>query len=214
MSDQTELRLLVSSGDGPAECRRAVSHILELLKTEAVRARVAIDIVALEKNGKSDPSSAIVLLSGAHNEELAGRWIGTIQWTCKSQFRPNYKRQNWFVGVFLLPKLTTGDFEIDDADLKFETFRAGGSGGQHQNTTNSAVRVTHIPTGTVAISRDERSQHRNKKTALRRLIDKMLLNESQAAASENSMMAALHKKLERGNPVRRFKGPSFREARN
>lgn len=214
MSVQTEVRLLVSSGDGPAECSRAVSQIIELMKREAAQSNVSLDVAMAEANGKSDPASAIICITGTNSDDLARRWIGTVLWICKSPFRPNHKRQNWFAGVFLLPTLSVSDFKLDKAALRFETFRAGGPGGQHQNTTNSAVRVTHIPSGTIALSRDERSQHRNKQTALRRLVDKMLLNNSQALAASNSEMAALHKRLERGNPVRCFKGDSFREVKN
>lgn len=214
MNAQTEIRLLVSSGDGPAECRRAVTHVVEQMKREATQARVSLDIAVGDTNGKCDPASAMVTFAGANSKKLAQRWIGTILWICNSPFRPNHKRRNWFAGVFLLPNLSDTEFSLEKADLKFETFRAGGPGGQHQNTTNSAVRVTHAPSGTVALSRDERSQHRNKQTAVRRLADKMLLNRSLALAAADSELATLHKKLERGNPVRCFKGTSFREVKS
>lgn len=211
MSKNTELRLLVSSGNGPAECRRLVSHAVNLMRLEALQANVVVEVTTTEITEKTDPASVIVSFFGINGEALAKRWTGTIQWTCKSPFRPNHKRRNWFVGVYALPSPSASYVEFDSADLRFESFRAGGPGGQHQNTTNSAVRVTHTPSGIVTMSRDERSQHRNKQTALHRLADKMVLRRSQAIANANSDMATLHKQLERGNPVRRFKGSSFRE---
>jgi len=94
---------------------------------------------------------------------------------------------------------------INPADLRFETLRAGGPGGQHQNTTDSAVRVLHRPTGLVVTARDERSQHRNKALALRRL-EAMLRHlevEKQEAAKSGRFIA--NRTIERGNEVRSFK---------
>ncbi len=70
------------------------------------------------------------------------------------------------------PRIPTGDRELL-GQCRVETFRAGGKGGQHQNTTDSAVRLTHLPTGEVVVARDERSQHRNRKIALERLRRKL-----------------------------------------
>jgi len=213
MNEQSEIRLLISSGEGPAECRRAVSHVVRQMVREAKRAGFSCDVWTPETVGKQDPASAVVTLAGNTCEAVGDRWVGTIQWTCKSPFRPNHKRQNWFAGVFVLPTVAESNLTLNNTDLKFESFRAGGAGGQHQNTTDSAVRVTHIPTGIVALSRDERSQHRNKQTALRRLADQFFMIEARAIAVSNSEMASLHKQIERGNPVRRFNGSSFKEMR-
>ena len=84
--------------------------------------------------------------------------------------RPGHKRQNWFVGVKTVDLAAApAEASIAPADVRFETLRAGGPGGQHQNTTDSAVRAVHLPTGIVVTARNERSQHRNKAIALQRL---------------------------------------------
>ncbi|MEL7272199.1 MAG: peptide chain release factor H [Pseudomonadota bacterium] len=213
MKNSPETRLLISSGEGPLECRRALSHVMEAMAQEAEALNVGVFVETGLADKTGDPASALVSLTGANSDEVAERWIGTIQWVCKSPFRPNHKRCNWFVGVFRLPEPNTLACTLDEADVSITTFRAGGPGGQHQNTTNSAVRATHEPSGLSAISRDERSQHRNKQTALRRLLDKMLLTQSNALSNESAQIAGLHKQLERGNPVRCFKGRRFREVK-
>ena len=97
------------------------------------------------------------------------------------------------------------DARFDPQDVRFETMRASGPGGQHVNRTESAVRVTHVPTGLQAGASEERSQHRNKRLAparvSRRLED---LNDQRRSEAERSRWRA-HQALERGNPVRVFR---------
>jgi len=199
-------RLLVSSGRGPAECRMAVRHILDRMAEEHTGLSIA------EQGDKHGPASAIVTVQGEGAPAFAARWLGTIQWTCKSSVRPKHKRQNWFVGVFALADTAT-NITLDPTDVRFETFRAGGPGGQHQNTTDSAVRATHIPTGISTIARDQRSQHRNKQLAMDRLRDQLASLEELAAAESKKDTNRNHTELERGNPVRCFKGERFVEVK-
>ena len=91
-------------------------------------------------------------------------------------------------------------------DLKFETCRASGNGGQHVNTTDSAVRVIHLPTGTEANASEERSQSRNKALALLRLQEKLHLIAEKNQAAEKESMWLDHYHLERGDAIRTFKG--------
>lgn len=198
-------RLLVSSGNGPAECRMAVVKVLREMEREAGALIEIVDSVWPDKHG---PASAIVMLD---DRAFAKRWQGTILWRCQSPIRPQHKRQNWFVGVFDVADHIDADTTLNPQDLRYERFRAGGPGGQHQNTTDSAVRVVHLPSGMVAASREQRSQHRNKAQALRRLEAIMLLAQTQKGADDKVRLNLLHSHLQRGNPVRRFSGVKFRE---
>ena len=199
-------RLLVSSGRGPGECRMAVRHILDRMMQERS------DLSVVEQGDKQGPASAIVTVQGKDDGDFAVRWVGTIQWTCKSPLRPKHKRQNWFVGVFALSD-APACVALDPTEVRFAMFRAGGPGGQHQNTTDSAIRATHIPTGVSTIARDQRSQHRNKQVALGRLRDQLAGLEELAAAEAKKDTNRNHTELERGNPVRRFKGERFVEVK-
>lgn len=209
------LRLLVSSGNGPAECRIAVRHVLNKLRQEAEQANLNALVTLPEATDRADrhgPASAIVTIRGANAETFARRWVGTVQWVATSPVRPKHRRRNWFVGVFRLEAQTAQTLEIKRTDVRFEAFRAGGPGGQHQNKTDSAIRATHGPTGLSVVSRSQRSQHRNKEMALVRLADKLQamndLDRSSGRAGENLM----HGQLERGNPVRCFRGERFEDA--
>jgi peptide chain release factor len=95
-------------------------------------------------------------------------------------------------------------------DVRFEAFRAGGPGGQHQNKTESAVRATHIASGLSVVVREERSQHRNKALALERMAALLRLQGEMAAITAQNDAHAAHNCLERGRPVKRFKGEAFK----
>ncbi|GAB2183383.1 peptide chain release factor H [Roseibium sp. LAB1] len=208
------LRLLVTSGDGPRECRRALALVLHKMTREAGQSGLRIEVEVPETAAKDDPASALVSLSGQDAMRFAARWTGTVQWICKSPFRPHHKRQNWFVGVFPLQTDREPSADLSPQELRIETFRSGGPGGQHQNTTDSGVRITHVASGISAASTDERSQHRNRQVALERLKARFLLREQEAAARNRSEQNRKHGQLERGNPVRVFRGDSFQEIKN
>ena len=117
------------------------------------------------------------MIHGEAAAAFARPWIGAIQWVAQSPVRPHHKRKNWFIGVFELPAPPEAPKALAAQDVRFEAFRAGGPGGQHQNTTESAVRATHIASGLSVVAREERSQHRNKALALERIAALLRLQE-------------------------------------
>ncbi|GLR91820.1 peptide chain release factor H [Bradyrhizobium iriomotense] len=204
------IRLLFTSGRGPAECRIAVANAVAALTAEAESLGLDTDCVEGPNPDGHGPASAIVIVHGQAAPSFARPWIGAIQWTAQSPLRPHHKRKNWFIGVFELPPLPDPPNAISTVDVRFEAFRAGGPGGQHQNKTESAVRAIHGPSGLTVVAREERSQHRNKALALERLEALLRLQgQLEAVASQNEMHAA-HDRLERGRPVKQFKGAAFR----
>lgn len=204
------IRLLLSAGRGPVECRIALSHVLEALRREACAANLGIDIVTGRDRDGLGPASAVAALHGERAAEFAKRWTGTVQWTAESRVRQHHKRKNWFIGVFPLPAREAQAAEVRPIDVRFEAFRAGGPGGQHQNRTESAVRATHVPTGLSVVARDERSQHRNKALALQRLASLIAAQADLAELSDRNSLQARHDALERGRPIRTFYGDDFR----
>ncbi len=206
--------LLVSSGNGPGECRQAVAHVLDRLRADAARANLEIDI--RETPGRDGPASAVVVLTGEGAGALAAAWTGPILWRCQSALRPGHRRKNWFVELFPLPRSGQA-VRIRPEEVAMQAIRAGGPGGQHQNKTSSAIRARwQAPDGRVyhCVVRDSRSQHRNRSLALARLEILAAQDAEARRLTERSEARRRHHGLQRGRPVRVFEGPSFRETRN
>ncbi|MDJ0932053.1 peptide chain release factor H [Breoghania sp.] len=216
MNDRQRLRLLVTSGDGPRECRLAVTLVVRRMEREVTEMGLRISValpndMRMEDGSAKDVASALVTIDGEHTATLADRWRRTVRWAAPNPFRPHHKRQNWFVGVFAVETGEGPLGRIDRNDLRFEMFRAGIPCGQHRNTTDSAVRLTHLPSGVSVIAKNERSQHRNKQVALDHLAARLFFAQQAEEAQRKTAENRLHKRVERGNPVRCFKGPDFRE---
>ena len=202
----TEIILHLSSGNGPAECRWVVARLARAFVREAPAGDVQCEPV---ETIDDDPASLLLRLSGPGAEAFAAARTGTILWTGPSPFRPAHKRKNWFVGVARVD-MAEDEGELRDADIDYQAMRASGPGGQHVNKTDSAVRATHRPTGLVATSQEQRSQHANRKVARLKLA--LMLAERGEAAASDARRAAWDRNqaLERGDPVRTYAGPEFR----
>ncbi len=203
--ERHEVWLQVSAGHGPAECAWAVCKVVERMQRDVVGSHLKIQTLHVEPGPAPGTAQSVLLsLIGADGVgEFVAAWRGTVQWIAQSPFRPEHKRKNWFVGVELLEPPTAT--RLDPHDVRFETMRARGPGGQHVNRTESAVRVTHVPTGVQASASEERSQHRNKALAMARLARKLEeRNDDQRRTADRGRWQA-HQSLERGNPVQVFR---------
>ena len=198
------MRLLITSGRGPAECRVAVGVVLREMAREAQQTGLSLDRVDGPIQARdADPGSIVAILEGDHVDTFAHSWIGTIQYVWQSTIRPHHQRKNWFVSVSALSDPVVAD-SIDESRVVFETMRAGGPGGQHQNTTDSAVRCSYD--GLTVVVREGRSQHQNKKIALKRIAQIMQTGAELKQAELLKEAQSRHDGLQRGNPVRVIRG--------
>ncbi len=204
--------LQVTSGRGPAECQLAVARLTDAIVKAAAADGLAADVLETiagrEKNGLL---SALISVSGRTALPFAQNWQGSVLWICRSPLRPNHKRKNWFVGVDALMPPDDVKSDVDARDVTFETMRASGPGGQHVNTTDSAVRALHRPSGIAIVAREERSQHMNKKLALARIAIRLAAEADRQKAETDEQRWERHNNLQRGDAVRTFEGPKFRE---
>ncbi|MFC1770476.1 peptide chain release factor 2 [Candidatus Margulisiibacteriota bacterium] len=150
--------------------------------------------------------SATVIVKGSYAYGLLKNEIGVHRLVRLSPYNANNKRQTSFAAVDVIPEIESDvpALKIDPKELRVETFRASGAGGQHVNKTDSAVRITHMPTGLVAQSQGSRSQAANKETALMILKSRLLkLLEDEQKAKVNDLRANV-KEIAWGNQIRSY----------
>lgn len=191
------MRIQISSGQGPEECELAVGLFYQALWREVE----GIQMISGVK-GRRGGFSSVVLEAEA---DLSGL-EGSVLWVCKSTLRPGHKRKNWYIDVSILEEVPRTSKEMQ---VRFETFRSSGKGGQNVNKVETGVRVVHIPTGIAVVSTEARSQHMNKQIALNRLCDILADRDLQCARREKELAWMEHNRLERGNPVRIYEGREF-----
>ena len=189
------MRIQISSGQGPEECELAVGLFYQALRREVE----GIQMISSVK-GRRGGFSSVVLEADWSGLE------GSVLWVCKSPLRPGHKRKNWYIDVSILEEIPRTSKEMQ---VRFETFRSGGKGGQNVNKVETGVRVVHIPTGIAVVSTEARSQHMNKQIALNRLCDILADRDLQCARREKELAWMEHNRLERGNPVRIYEGREF-----
>ena len=189
----------ISSGQGPVECELAVGKLYKSLEKE-------FDGIKLieARSARNEGCYSSILFE---TEENMSFLEGTVQWICRSPFRPTHKRKNWFVNVSIIPEAAEVNM---DQNIRWEVFRSPGNGGQHVNTTDSGVRLIHIPTGIAVTSTAERSQLQNKKDALRKLRARLAEENEKALAKQTNTAWQQHTQLVRGNPVRVYEGMEFK----
>lgn len=202
--------LQITAGRGPAECCWAVGQLTLAIEKEAKEKGTKLDKLE-ETPGKNAGTYYSMVFSVDLDEppEWLRSWIGTVQWIGESPYRANYGRKNWFVGVQILKQPDPKRWNLDDKNLKIETFRSSGAGGQNVNKVATAVRVTHLPTGRSVTSQEERSQYQNRRLAYERLKRQLQAEDERCEASARRQLWDQHSSLVRGNPVRVYAGANF-----
>jgi peptide chain release factor len=202
--------LQISSGRGPAECCWVVTRLAEFLMDEAGKLGLRAELIeAISGDLSGTLRSALVAVEAKDGiDGFIAKWQGVVKWIGKSMFRPHHKRKNWFVAVKAFEPPEHAPWR--SGDIRMDRMRSSGPGGQHVNKTESAIRVTHIPTGLCAVAQEERSQHLNKKLAIARLHELIRHREEQCERKLEQRRWQQHNGIERGNAVHVFRGRNFR----
>jgi len=196
--------LQITSGTGPEEVRQFVALLADALALLCAERglSVAEEVVCGDLQA---PRSVELIMQGPAPQRL-GDLLGTHALVARSPRRGKRSRKRWFAGVSLHPApADVGEVALDPADVDVSTARAGGPGGQHVNTTESAVRAVHRPTGVSVRVCSERSQHANRRIAMARLAQVLARRAQEEVASARTTRRQTHHALQRGSPICRWR---------
>ena len=201
--DTRSCYLNINAGAGGTESQDWASIILRMYVRFCEREDFKVAILDYQDGESAGVKSATLYVKGKNANGFLKSEAGTHRLVRISPFDANKRRHTSFAGVSLLAEVADEKIEINENDLRIDTYRAGGAGGQHVNKTDSAVRITHIPTGFVVQCQNERSQLQNKQTAMKMLMAKLVEKQKEERKSRDD--ASLNKnKIEWGSQIRSY----------
>ena len=196
-ADSNDTYLEIHAGAGGTESQDWAEMLLRMYARWAERRGFKVETVEYQAGDQAGIKSATLLIKGDNAYGYAKTESGVHRLVRISPYDSAAKRHTSFSSVWVYPVIDDDiDIEINPADLKIDTYRASGAGGQHVNTTDSAVRITHQPTGIVVASQNDRSQHKNRATAMNML--KARLFEREMALREAAASGEYQEKSEIG----------------
>ncbi|MBL7710864.1 MAG: peptide chain release factor H [Chitinophagaceae bacterium] len=199
-----KIMVQISAGQGPAECCLVVSKVLALLQEDIISKGFGSEMIdCVHGVERGTFRSVILMVRGPGCSAITAQWRGCIQWIAQSPYRPSHKRKNWFVNISTADAQVQSDWS--EKDIRFETCRSSGPGGQNVNKVETAVRGTHIPSGIQVLAMDSRSQLQNKKHCIERLQAKVLLAWSGKEQEQQQRLWQEHAKVQRGNAVKVYR---------
>jgi len=200
--DSSNCFLNINAGAGGTESQDWSEILLRMYVRFCEREKMNATILDYQVGEGAGLKSATLFIKGKNAYGLLKGEQGIHRLVRVSPFDANKRRHTSFAGVFITPEVQTTAITIDQKDLRIDTYRAGGAGGQHVNKTDSAVRITHFPSGIVVQCQNERSQTQNKETAMKMLMAKLIQKEKDEQKAKSD--AIEKKKIEWGSQIRSY----------
>lgn len=200
--DTSDAFLTINAGAGGTESQDWAEILLRMYVRFAEREGFKVDILDYQAGEGAGIKSATLFIRGKNVYGLLKSEQGIHRLVRISPFDANKRRHTSFCAVTITPEVPEQEITIDPSDLRIDTYRSGGAGGQHVNKTESAIRITHIPTNTVVQCQIERSQAQNKETAMKMLKAKLV--QKQKEEQEAKQASIEKKKIEWGSQIRSY----------
>jgi peptide chain release factor 2 len=194
----------IHPGAGGTESQDWARMLLRMYSNWFVKKGFKVDVLDEQPAEDAGIKGATLEVTGDHAYGYLKSENGVHRLVRISPYDANARRHTSFAAVNVYPEVEDVELEINEADIKVDTFRAGGAGGQHINKTDSAVRMTHIPTGIVVACQSERSQHKNRASAMKMLRAKVFQHIKDEEEKKRDAKKASKLKIEWGSQIRSY----------
>ena len=203
--DHRDAQVEISAGAGGTEAQDWAMMLMRMYTRWAERRGYTVTILDLSEGEEAGIKGAVLEIKGPYAFGYLRAETGVHRLVRISPFDSQARRHTSFASIFVYAVVNEEiNIEIRDEDLRIDVYRASGAGGQHVNKTSSAVRLTHLPTGIVAASQAERSQHKNKATAMKMLKNRLYNLEAEKQAAAKAALDATKADVSFGSQIRSY----------
>jgi peptide chain release factor 2 len=203
--DHRNAILTIHPGAGGTESQDWADMLFRMYNRWAERHNYSVELIDYQPGDEAGLKSATMEIGGDYVYGFLKAESGVHRLVRISPFDANSRRHTSFVSVHVYPLIEdTTEIEINDGDLRIDTYRASGAGGQHVNKTSSAIRITHLPTNIVVTCQTERSQYKNKDAAMKVLMARLYQLHKEEEAKKLDKFEKTKKKIEWGSQIRSY----------